>query len=330
MPKNGKLRLLKELEFITRYSDEFNPVATQEIIDYLNRELGIIAERKTVYKDIDSLIDAGYDIEKVRPPKQGYALMTRDFEASEVYLLSDAVQSAGFISAKKSKELVNKLEGLVSKSQANLMNKHLFINNRVKTANEEVYYVIDALSKAILNNKKVEFNYIKHGFSDGKICEIINKRRVSPYAVFWSQDHYYLICNNEKYDNLMHLRIDRIKRIQETDETARHFSEVSEYKTVFDVADYAKKCANMFGGEAERITLECSQDITDQILDKFGSDISIKSVKDGKFVFNTYALVSDGLVGWILQFRSKIKVLYPQRLCDKMRDTVDELKKMYK
>lgn len=328
MSKNGKLRILKELEFIEKYSDEFNPVSAADIIKYLESE-GIIVERKALYDDIQSLIDAGYDICKIHTPKRGYALLSRDFEMSEIYLLTDAVQSAGFISTGKSKELVEKLESLLSKSQAEQIKKQVFINNRIKTQNEEVYYVIDALNEAMIENKKVSFNYIKHGFDNGKLIQISTERKVSPYAIFWSNDHYYLICNNEKYDNLLHLRIDKIKRVKKTSEQSRHFSEVSEYKTIFDVADYAKKCANMFGGELEKITLCCDEDIIDQIMDKFGANINIKCNENGKFTFDTYALISDGLLGWILQFRSKVKVIAPQHLQDSMKATVKELKKMY-
>ncbi len=329
MARNGKLRILKELEYIKKYSDEFNPVPAAEILEYLETE-GIEADRKTLYNDIESLIDAGYDIGKIHTPKRGYALLSRDFETSEIYLLTDAVQSAGFISTKKSKELIEKLESLLSTSQSEQIKKQVFINNRVKTQNEEVYYVIDALTEAIVDNKKVVFNYIKHRLENGKMVEITAERKVSPYAVFWSNDHYYLICNNEKYDNLMHLRIDRIKKVKKLNENIRHFSEVSEYKTIFDVADYTKKCANVFGGELERITLRCDEDVLDQILDKFGENINIKNIEEGKFTFDTYALISDGLVGWILQFRSKIKVIGPEHLQKRMKSTVSDLKNMYK
>lgn len=328
MSKNGKLRILKELEYIKKYSDEFNPVSASEIIDFLNSE-GIIVERKALYDDIQSLIDAGYDISKIHYKKRGYALLSRDFELSEIHLLSDAVQSAGFISKNKSKELIKKLGNLLSESQSNVINKHVYVNNRSKTQNEEVYYVIDALNEAILQNKKVEFNYIKHGFSNGNLSEIPSYKKVSPYAIFWANDYYYLVCNNEKYNNLMNLRIDKIKRVKKLDEHIRSFTEVSEYKTVFDVADYTKKCANAYYGVPEKITLCCDNSIIDQIIDKFGININIKSVTNENFVFSTQVLLSDGLIGLILQFRNKIKVVAPQDFVDKMEETVQELKDLY-
>lgn len=328
MPKNSKLRVLKILEFIIKYSDENNPVSISQITKMLELE-GIVADRKAIYSDIQSMIDAGYDIIYTRSPRSGYALVSREFELPEIYLLSDAVESAGFISQKKTKELITKLENLLSVHQAKNVNKQVFINNRIKTDNEEIYYVIDEISNAVISGKKIKFLYVKRRFNEKTLSKTTKEMTVSPYAVLWSNDHYYLICNNEKYDNLMHLRIDRMKKVVSLKENQRHFSEVSEYKTIFDVADYSKKTANMFGGELKKITLQCSTEIVDQIIDKFGEKLHIKEITDNTFVFDSYALLSEGLVGWIMQFGSKIKVLSPDNLVQDIRDTLKQLEKNY-
>lgn len=329
MSKNSKLRVLKELEFIKKYSDELNPVSIAEITEMLENE-GISADRKAIYDDIQSMIDAGFDIVYTRTPKNGYVLLSREFEVPEVYLLSDAVESAGFISTGKTKELITKLEGLLSKNQADNIKKQVFINNRIKTDNEEIYYVIDAISNAVNACKKIKFLYVKRSFAGKTLVKTQKEMCVSPYAVLWSNDHYYLICNNEKYDNLMHLRIDRIKKIEALKENWRHFSEVSEYKTIFDVADYSKKAANMFGGELKKITLQCNVSIIDQVIDKFGENLNIKEVDDDHFIFDAYALISEGLEGWILQFGSKMKALSPKSLVANIKNTLLELKNFYK
>ena len=139
-----------------------------------------------------------------------------------------------------------------------------------------------------------------------------------------------MIGNNAKYDNLTHLRIDRIGKVKILDVEARHFSEVSEYSQRFDTADYARKTFNMFGGELCRIDLECDEKLLDQMLDQFGNDIFIRKADEGKFRFSADALISEGLIGWIMQFGGRVKVISPETLKNDVAAKLLELSKVYK
>lgn len=330
MPKSWgqKLKILYVLDILRKYSDEENPLTAKEICSHLAEE-GIEAERKSVYADIEALTDYGYDIIRSYSPK-GFFLASREFEEAEIYLLSDAVRSAKFISPKKTRELVKKIGSMLSLSQRRKREKDIYWSPLQKCANEEIFYNIDTISKAIANNKKVSFNYASRELVDREFVDIIKKRTVSPYALTWQDDHYYLICNYEKYDNLMHLRLDRISKTQITQEKMRHFSEVSEYTDFFDVADYTNKLFGMFSGKLGTVELCCKREIAKAVADRFSENIFITNVTETHFCFSCEAAVSEALVTFIMNFGDGIEVAKPQELRDMIAMRAEKILEVYK
>ena len=325
----GKLKILYIIDILRKYSDEEHPLNASEICEELAK-YNIRAERKAIYDDIENLIFYGFDIIKTRTPRSGYFLASREFELPEIYLLTDAVQSADFITPKKTRELVGKLEAMMSKEQAKVRENSIYIEYKNKCDNEEIYLSIDTLRQAIEAGKKVSLKYRTRQIDDSRQITVKEREfKLSPYALIWMEDHYYLVCNNEKYDNLMHLRLDRMKSVRCTDENYRHFSEVCSYKERFDTADYALKTFNMFGGELCEIELSCSTKILEQVIDRFGDKIHIIGVQDGRFSFRIKGLVSEGLVGWIMEFGGDIEVAAPHTLRNMIADKIELLQKMY-
>ena len=326
----GKLKILYIVDILSKYSDEEHPINAGEICRYL-AEYGIKAERKAIYDDIDNLMFYGYDIIKTRTPRAGFFMASREFELPELYLLTDAVQSTDFITPKKTRELVAKLEAMMSKEQARARENSIYIDYSHKCDNEEIYLSIDALRVAISEGKKVTLKYRTRQIDEKRQITFKEKLfTVSPYALIWVDDHYYLVGNNEKYDNLMHMRIDRMKTVTVLDEPYRHFSRVCSYKERFDIADYVSKTFNMYGGELENIELSCNYGILEQVIDRFGADIHIIGVEDGRFSFRTKGLVSQGLVGWIMQFCGDIEVVNPPSLRKMICENIEVLSKTYK
>lgn len=326
-----KLKTLLVFKYLEKYSDENHPVSTSQLIDMLSQE-GIKSERKSIYADVKALKEIGYDIvSNKNPVSGGFFMASRTFEVPEVRLLIDAVTSAGFITPKKTESLVEKLESLVSINQANSIVAQVYIDPNTKCDNEEIYYVIDTLHKAIKDRKKLKFIYKRRNI------DVENKKNytektftVSPYALIWKNDHYYLICNNQKYDNIMNLRVDRIRRIQTLDEPARPVAEVSEYKTSFDVADYSKKMFNMYSGESDKIRISCELELREQIMDRFGAKVPLSAYDSSHFETTVDVAVSDGLIAWLMSFGSKIKVLEPQYLADAVKERAEQIAKLYK
>lgn len=329
MPKSWgqKLKILYVLEILRKYSDEENPITAAEICTRL-AERGVNAERKSVYNDIEALVGAGYDIMRSFSPK-GFFMGSREFEEPEIYLLTDAVRTAKFISSKKTRVLVKKLDNLLSEGQRRKREKDIYFSFSQKCTNEEIFYNIDKISKAIAENKKVEFDYVSRELSGREFVDVVKRRKVSPYALTWQDDHYYLICNYEKYNNLMHMRLDRISKAENTTEKARHFSEVSEYKDFFDVADYTGKIFGMFSGEMQTIELRCKKNIAKSVADRFSENIFITNVTEDEFCFSYKAAVSEALVTFIMNFGEGIKVIAPESLKCMITNRAKKILQMY-
>ena len=331
-PAPKKLKLLYLIDILNRETDEEHMLGTGEIIERLY-EYGIEVARKCVYEDIAILQEYGYDIMYSKGKKNGYFMGSREFELPEVRLLMDAVQSASFITQSKSKELLQKLEKLCSRYNARQIRNQVYIPSSLKQhINEKIYYHIDNISNAIDRHKKVELVYMRRQLTGKEQCKFVEKPFVvSPYAMSWWNGFYYLICNNEKYDNLMHLRLDRIKRSEISADMSRPFSEVSEYDLVFDTADYMSKVFSMFGGEhIEAIELRCHVSLIDSVCDRFGQEVPMRSSINDYFVIRAEAALSEGLLSWILQFGDKIEVLGPVSLRADIRAKAKALRRLYK
>lgn len=326
---SSKQKLLSLIDVFEKLTDENNVISTNEIVEELAKR-GITAERKSIYADIALLVENGYDIIKVKTPKSGYFLASRNFQLPEIRLIIDAVQSADFITPKKTEELIGKIGTLVSEDQFEMLKSQLSISNRVKTLNEEIFYTIDVLNRAIEEKKQVSFSYIRHKIEAGK--KIVMASRdfiVNPYALVWSNDHYYLICNNPKYDNLMHTRLDRMRKVKIVDIPARSFEEVSEYKGEFDVADYSNKMFNMFSGKICEIEIVCKNEMLEDIVDRFGENATIRNEDSNRFYLRAEVALSDGLVSWLMQYRNSVYVRKPEELREHLKEKAQEIIDLY-
>lgn len=325
---SSKLKILYVLEILRKYSDENHPLTATYIIEKLEG-FGISAERKSVYADIELLCDFGFDIIKSTSPK-GWFLASRELEAAEVYMLSDAVRSAKFISAKKTRELVDKLYSELSVFEAKRNKDAVYFSLFGKCDNESIYYNIDKINEAIKEGKQIKLVYTVRAIDDNR--NIIKKSKemtINPYALAWEDDCYYLLGNHIKYDNLIHLRLDRMSKVEVLKDKARHFSEVSDYKENFDVADYVNKLFGMHTGEQTAVELKCDKSIAEPVLDRFGEDIFIKSETEKDFSFSVKAVVSDALVTWIINYSDKIEVVKPENLKEMIKERALSVLKIY-
>lgn len=322
-----KLKLLYVLDILKKYSDEYHPLNASEIAEKLSF-YGIEAERKSIYDDILQLEIYGADIIK-SSNKKGWFIGSRDFETPEINLLCDAVKSANFISTNKTRELLSKLTDMLSENEKD-KHRDVFFNPNLKCKNEEIYYTIDKLNTAIKSKKQVTLKYSLRVLSNGREIEKKTKEMlINPYALTWQDDHYYLVGNYAKYDNLIHLRVDRINKVVITETDSRHFSEVSEYTDFFDIADYTKKLFSMHGGELFDVELCCNKSIIEHVLDRFGENIYIKNVNEDTFSFKTQLSLSEALVTWILNFGENITVKKPEKLREMIKTRVSKVLKNY-
>lgn len=306
-------------------TDEDNTMTINDMIAELDR-YGIAAERKSIYDDLEALRNYGLDIAMRKSKTTDYFVASRLFELPELKLLVDAVQCSKFVTHKKSNELIKKIESLASHRQAQSLHRQVYVSNRVKTINESIYYNVERLHTAIAENKRVSFKYFDYDIKKEKAFRKNgDKYLVSPYALSWDDENYYLVTFSTKYNDFTHYRVDRMTEINMSDEERDPLS-VSEH---FDIAEYTKKVFNMFGGEDVMVKLQLDNSLVNAVIDRFGKDIVIGRMDDSSFYIWIKVAVSSTFFAWIMQFGNKVKILSPEAVVDQYIDQLKGICSLY-
>ena len=327
--RNYKHKFLYILDILNKYSDEDHIIPMKELEERLT-SLGISGERKSIARDLVALKEFGYDISTYEENRKGSYMRSRTFEESELRILIDAVLSSKCITKKKSKELIKKLETLTSKHMVEKLWSQIYIDDRIKCSNEEIYYNIDKINKAISENKKITFNYYTYDIQKGwTACRDGREYELSPYGLAWHEDFYYLIGLHKRYPNFAHYRVDRMRKINISGEMRKDASYIPECKNGFNTAEYMKKTFKMYSGETSRVELKFNMIYLNKAVDIFGEDAHFIKVDDDNFMVTTEANLSEGLISWILQFGAKVEVIYPETLREEIKKRAEEMVRVY-
>ena len=328
MPKGTKqkLKLIYLMKYLLENTDENHTVTMPQIIAYLEAN-DITAERKSIYDDLESLKDMGFDVAGEKQGKgYGYYIGARDFEMAELKLLVDAIQSSKFVTEKKSQELIKKLGRLVSVHEAKQLKRQVYVAGRAKALNESIFYNVDAIHNAIEENKKINFQYFQ--WNTKKEMELRKNGQfyeVSPWALLWEDENYYLVAFDAMADEIKHYRVDKMLNISCMD-LAREGKERFEKS---NVAEYTKKNFGMFAGEEETVKLEVHNRLVGVILDRFGRDIMMIPADKEHFRVNVRVSVSNQFFGWLFGLGDGVKILGPENVKEKMKEEITKIQKMY-
>ena len=320
-----KLKLLYIMQLLMERTDEEHQVTTQDIIDYLDAQ-GIAAERKSIYTDIDLLIDFGVDIIKIKERPGGYYLASRQFELAELKLLVDAVQASKFITTKKSRELIGKLESLCSRYEARQLHRQVVVTNRTKAVNENIYYNVDMIYNAIAAGVKIRFQYFE--WSVNKEMQLRRDGMfyvVSPWLLSWDDENYYLIAVDDRSGAIRHYRVDKMIKIGLLRERRDGKNEFEK----FDIAGYSKKTFGMFAGEEETVILSCDSGLTGVMIDRFGKDVALRPRNDGRITARVDVAVSRQFFGWITGLGAAVKIESPEHVAENYRRYLQEILREY-
>lgn len=310
----SNIRIIELLRFLYQQTDEAHAVTVYEMIEYLKSK-GIPSVRQTVYTDLEALDTAGIDIVQIKSTQNRYFIGSRVFEYPELKMLVDAVASSKVISAKKSQALIQKLGQLTSIQQAEQLQRLASLSSRVKPHNEKVYYIIDSIQTAILDQHQISFQYYEYTPEKKKILKHDGYLYIlDPYALEWKNDHYYLIGYSHKHKGIAHFRVDRLTSVELLDSKFQPMPD-------FDVAAYTNKMVDMFAAEhSEQVKLLCSNELMRVIIDHYGEDIEISPYDDTHFTVIIEVNPSGTFYGWVFKFMGKIRILSPQSCVDKMQD----------
>ena len=310
--ENQKFKILLIKDWLSE-TDELHPLTVADIVARLAQE-GIRSERKSVTDDLLTLSEYGMDIETVAVgKKKGYYLASRAFEAAELKMLVDSVQAAKFLSTKKTRRLIKKLAALSSRGEAALLKRQLYMTDRGKSDNESIFYNIDAIHGAISENREITFLYWQYDLNKKRVSRRNGTRYcVSPFALVWDDEFYYLIAYDAENASIRHYRVDKMNGIRVSD-TPRKGEDVFES---IDMSAYTSRNFSMFAGEEADVVLDCDENVIGVIVDRFGTDVSLHAEENG---FSAYVrvAVSEQFFGWVAALGGAVRIRSPKPVCDR-------------
>lgn len=323
MPKSfyQKLKILYILKILWEYTDEEHGLTLAEISEKLAL-YGIEAERKSLYDDFEMLNHFGLEVVKSNDGHRVlYSLITRNFSVGELKLLVDAVQSSRFLTRKRSEELTEKLTTLLSVYDARALERQVQVTGRVKMMNENIFISIDRIHSAISQNHPIAFDYME--WNDKRELTIRadgSKKHISPLALVWDNEFYYLVAYDPAKEDLRHYRVDKMQRVEIEDGGREGFNlfEDSEIET------YVEQRFSMFAGERQAVTVSCTRAFLGPFIERFGDDLHIRKNKD-RYLLHFHVAVTDVFFGWIAGLSDDVRIVSPQSVVDAMAVFADKL-----
>ena len=319
-----KQKLFRILEILMRETDDEHGLSINEIISRLE-EYGISAERKSLYDDFHVLEDLGFDLAKTETRPPCYKLDTKIFELAELKMLVDAVQSSKFLTAKKSREIIEKLGLFAGVHRSRELSRQVYVEDRIKTMNTAALYSIDAIHTAINSGKKLSFKYFDYNGEKKKILRHDGEPyTVSPCALIWDDEKYYLVAYDERDLIIKNFRVDKMQDVLSLDEPRAR----AEALERFNPADYSRKIFGMYGGREELVTLECREKLAGVVIDRFGTEpLFIKT--DFGFKVSLRVMVSPTFFSWVLSFGDDMRILAPATVRTELIEVLTRVKKNY-
>ena len=330
MPKGShqKLKLYYLSRIMLEHTDDEHSLTLPQIQELLEG-YDVTADRKTLYQDMEELSVLGLDIISGKEGKYyTYHVGSKQFDIAELKLLVDSVQSSKFITERKSAELIKKITGFASSYEAAQLKRQVVVQGRVKTMNESIYYIVDDIHRAIAENRKIRFEYMRWNTAKRMESRKEGFYEVSPWALTWDDENYYLIAYDEAADGIKHYRVDKMKNIAVTSEKRAgkdHFKE-------FNLAAYSNMSFGMIGGEKIRVKLQFKEELVGVFLDRFGTDIPVLPVKGRKDWWETSVevAVSNQFLGWVFALGSGVKIVSPKEAVDLFQKELEDRLKLYR
>lgn len=310
-----KATVLCVLEVLQKYTDEEHCISTEKIKEKLKVLYGIDMDRRTVYRNIDALISMGYDIQGYSQNREGYCLMDRTFAPSEVRLLCDAVAASDMIAPEISKKMIKRLADMLSIFESRMLQRTVYVKEHKEISNHRIFYNIDTLNIAISQGSQVSLKKLYHHVFSGLTPTSDSPLIFNPYATLWAEGNYYVIGKEEGEEELIHLRIDRIKDIQILEQTV---------EMVFggiNPSQYAEKYIYKKGEQLGSYEIECVKELWEDLTDTFGEHVTCLNFNAGKLQVRVKTIPS-AMKSWILTHCDKCEVIGPKAFREQIQTSI--------
>ena len=323
-----KDRLLVLLQILQEHTDDEKYLTTAELLRLMEAE-GQEGCKRTLRRNIQSLQNCGYeiDIREADGMPTKYAYLGRKWSMPDLQILVDAVSAAQFVPQARSMELVERLSEMAGPSHVRELHPQILVSEHVKAKNKNMIYSVQAIRQAIERDRKIRFRYLEYTLDRKQVPKHAGTPEeeyvVSPYATVWNDDRYYLVGWSDKREKVTVFRIDRMmvpkqlpnKRVPPPEE--------------FDIRDYTDKVFRMYGGPEEQVTLKCSMEILDQVIDRFGDGVELKKAGKDSFYVKVPVCLSTTFYGWVFQFVGKMSIQAPEHVREAyagyLQDAIDDV-----
>lgn len=323
---NQKLKLIRLINIMLEKTDDYHSITMPEILSALEA-YEITAERKSIYADFAMMEDLGIEVIGEQVGKQYYYhVASRQFEIAELKLLVDAIQSSKFITERKSNELIKKLESLASEHEAKQLQRQVYVAGRIKTMNESIYYNIDAIHAAIGLNQQIKFQYFHWNVKkEMELRKDGSFYQVSPWALCWDNENYYMIAYDAEAEKIKHYRVDKMIKIATVDQKR----EGKESFKDANLANYTQKYYGMYEGDVETVRIEFQNEMANVVIDRFGKEVMMIPIDQDHFVVNVNVAVTKLFLGWIFALGDGAKIVGPERVVKQVSEEIKSLAERY-
>ena len=325
MPKDvmHRTKLIVLYDYFKVHTDEQHPKGIKDIISHLE-SCSIPCERKAIYDDIEALRSVGADIVMTREGNRTvYFLASRTFETAELKMLVDIIGASRFITARKSSSLIRKIGTLCSEEEAKSLSREIILTGRVKTENETIYLNVDMIHTAFREGSRISFKYFNYDHQKKKQYRNLGSPyNVVPVALVWNNDNYYLVAYRDGIGEMRHFRVDKMDSV-----TLGSALTPDEKKLVrdYDTSRFSRVIFDMYGGDAVRVELSCTEPLVNSMLDRFGLDLVLRNGENGQFLFNVEVELSPTFFAWVTTFGGDVKLLSPQSAVDGFRVHLEKI-----
>lgn len=328
---NQKIKTLKIYDILRTESDEDHPISTNEIIERLDGE-DISCGRKALSSDVDLLNQYGYGVKVVRSRQNLYYLENRDLDIHTIRFLIDATQSATFLSKKQTKEIVSGLAMLAGTNRAEVLNDNVICFDKLKHSNNEVLRNITLINRAIEKRRKISIEYyiinVKGNPEPKTDGGEVKRYFKSPIAMIYSGGYYYLIAYQEKYDDFVSFRMDRMMSVKMEGENPDYDKYEQKFRNS-DIKD-SMTAFGMWTGKTQSVRLRLLNQHAGDVFDKFGNQVKLHAEKDGRFTVTVQVNPDDPVfLGWCMSYGNELEVISPEEVKTALRNRAEAICGLY-
>ncbi len=324
-PEKQKLKLMYVKQILEEYTDEAHGITMDRLLELLAMR-GVKTERKSVYDDIDTLMDEGMDIQKPSGKDHTYRLLSREFSIAELKLMIDSIQASKFLSETTSREIIRKLNRLCSTHEAVQLQRSVILTNRVKNIESQMASNVDTINRAIAEGKQITYKYFDYTAQKRKVYRGGGEPYVrSPYALVYSDENYYMLAYDAARDQIRPYRVDRMEKVKllALDRAGQEAFEK------IDLAQYQKYTFSMFAGKVENVSMVFSNRMVNAVMDRFGRDVLMLKEDEGHFKITVPVAVSPQFFGWIFGLGELAKIVWPEHVVEQMKNALNTVQSKY-